>query len=56
MRPEVFDCVERACCYITLFIGDKLLGEGTGFAFIETGEVLTAAHGVTGRCPIKQED
>jgi hypothetical protein len=56
MKPEIFDRVELACCYITVFVGDELLSEGTGFAFTETGEVLTAAHVVTGRWPIRHED
>jgi hypothetical protein len=56
MKSEVFDRVRQACCYITVFVGDERLSEGTGFAYTETGEVFTAAHVVTGRWPIKHED
>lgn len=56
MRPEVFERIERACCYITVFLGDELVSEGTGFAFTDTGQVLTAAHVVTGRWPIRHSD
>jgi hypothetical protein len=56
MGPEIFDRIERACCYITVFVGGELVSEGTGFAFTETGEVLTAAHVVTGHWPIRHKD
>lgn len=56
MLTTVYPRAADACCYITVFLGDEKISEGTGFAFTETGEVLTAAHVVTGRWPIKKSD
>jgi hypothetical protein len=56
LGPEAVQRVSDACCYITVFLGDEKVSEGTGFAYTESGEVLTAAHVVTGRWPIRQDD
>lgn len=56
MNSETLQRVADACCYITVFVGDEKVSEGTGFAYTATGEVLTAAHVVTGRWPIRHED
>ena len=56
MSPETLQRVADACCYITIFVGDEKVSEGTGFAYTATGEVLTAAHVVTGRWPIRHDD
>lgn len=56
MNPEMLQRVADACCYITVFVGDEKISDGTGFAYTESGEVLTAAHVVTGRWPIRDED
>lgn len=56
MRSKIVERIERACCYITVFSGDELVSEGTGFAYTDTGEVLTAAHVVTGKWPIRHAD
>jgi hypothetical protein len=56
MHTDLYSRVSPACCYITVFLGDEKVSAGTGFAFTETGEVLTAAHVVTGRWPIQKVD
>lgn len=56
MHSELYRRVSPACCYITVFSGDEKISEGTGFAFSTQGEVLTAAHVVTGRWPIRKAD
>lgn len=56
MTPEMFARVERACCYVTVLLGEEVVSEGTGFAYTESGEVLTAAHVVTGTWPIRHDD
>jgi hypothetical protein len=56
MNAETLQRVADSCCYITVFVGDERISEGTGFAYTATGEVLTAAHVVTGRWPIRHED
>ena len=48
MYSEIYQRVESACCYITVFLGEEKVSEGTGFAFTPNGLVLTAAHVVTG--------
>lgn len=56
MLTTLYNKVSPACCYVTVFLGDERISEGTGFAYTNNGEVLTAAHVVTGRWPIKHED
>ena len=56
MLTETYPIAAAACCYVTVFLGEERISEGTGFAFTEAGEVLTAAHVVTGRWPIQQAD
>ena len=56
MHSELYQRVSPACCYITVFSGDEKISEGTGFAFSTQGEVLTAAHVVTVRWPIRKSD
>ena len=56
MSPEILQHVAAACCYVTVLVGGEKVSEGTGFAYTGTGEVLTAAHVVTGRWPIRTMD
>lgn len=56
MFHDLYEKVSPACCYITIFLGDEKISDGTGFAYTAQGEVLTAAHVVTGRWPIRTED
>ena len=56
MHTDLYARVAKACCYITVFLGDEKISDGTGFALTDTGEILTAAHVVTGRWPIRKAD
>jgi len=56
MFTSLYNKVSPSCCYITVFVGDELISEGTGFAYCPAAEVLTAAHVVTGRWPIRRAD
>ncbi len=56
MHTKLYKNISSACCYITVFLGDERISEGTGYAYSPNGEVLTAAHVVTGRWPIRHED
>ncbi len=56
MHSELYERVSPACCHITVFVNNAKVSEGTGFAFSTQGEVLTAAHVITGRWPIRKED
>ena len=56
MFVELYKRVSPACCYITVFLGHEKISDGTGFAYSPNGEVLTAAHVVTGRWPIHHAD
>lgn len=56
MLTSLYNKISPACCYITVFLGDELVSEGTGFAYCPAAEVLTAAHVITGRWPIRQAD
>lgn len=41
---------------VNVFLDDEIISKGSAFAFLPTGQLLTAAHVVTGRFPIRQED
>jgi hypothetical protein len=56
MFTALYNKASSACCYVTVFLGDERISQGTGFAYTNNGEVLTAAHVVTSRWPIKHED
>jgi Trypsin-like peptidase domain len=56
MLHPLYEKVSASCCYVTVFMGNDKISEGSGFAYTATGEVLTAAHVVTGRWPIRSED
>lgn len=52
----LYERASKACCCITVFLGEERISYGTGFAFRPDGQVITAAHVVTGRWPIRSED
>lgn len=56
MYHDLYTKVSKACCYLTVFLGDEKISDGTGFAFNPSGQVITAGHVVTGRMPIRVED
>lgn len=56
MLEELYSRISPACCYLTVFLNDEKISEGSGFAFTRDGQVLTAAHVVTGRFPIRRSD
>lgn len=56
LSPEALQRVADGICYITVYLGAERVSEGTGFAYTASGEVLTAAHVVTGRFPIRHDD
>lgn len=56
MHLALYQHISPACCHIAVTVNDELVSEGSGFAFLPSGEVLTAAHVVTGRFPIQRED
>ncbi len=56
MYSELYRKLSDACCCITVFIDEEKISEGTGFAFRRDGQVITAAHVVTGRVPIRDDD
>lgn len=56
MHSELYQKIAQACCLITVFVDDEEVSRGTGFAYTQQGHVLTAAHVVTGRWPIRHED
>lgn len=56
MLETLYRRISPACCYITVFLDDEKISEGTGFAFTPDGQVLTAAHVVAGRFPVQKGD
>lgn len=56
MYHNLYSAINAACCHISVMLGEELISEGSGFAFLSTGEVITAAHVITGRMPILEAD
>ncbi|MEA5097193.1 MAG: serine protease, partial [Burkholderiaceae bacterium] len=56
MLNTLYEQISKACCYITVFLDEELISEGTGFVFSSNGLVFTAAHVITGRLPIRESD
>ncbi|MGF6739579.1 S1 family peptidase [Paraburkholderia atlantica] len=56
MLEELYSRIAPACCYITVFLDDERISQGTGYAFTPEGQVLTAAHVVAGRFPVRKGD
>ncbi|WP_083254276.1 serine protease [Pandoraea sp. ISTKB] len=56
MFNKLYEVASTACGLITVFLDGEQISSGTGFAINPEGEVLTAAHVVTGRFPIRHED
>ncbi len=56
MHQELYERIQKACGYVTVTLNDELISQGSCFSVLPTGEILTAAHVVTGRLPIKVED
>lgn len=56
MYKNLYQNISQSCCLINVFLEDENISKGTGFCFLPTGEILTAAHVVTSRLPIRQDD
>jgi hypothetical protein len=56
MYESLYKQIAKPLCSITVFLGDELISEGSGFAINEDGVVFTAAHVITGRMPIQERD
>jgi len=56
MHTELYNKISKSCCVITVYLDDEKISEGSGFCFLPTGEIVTAAHVVTGRMPIRTGD
>lgn len=56
MHQKLYEKIQKACGYVTVILDEEIISTGTCFAFLPGGEVLTAAHVVTGRLPIRQDD
>ncbi|MBI6853134.1 trypsin-like peptidase domain-containing protein [Pseudomonas cichorii] len=56
MHKEIYENIQRCCGYVTVVLDEEVISQGTCFAFTPDGEVITAAHVVTGRVPILHKD
>lgn len=52
-RTKVLDRIRSSLAHIVVLKGNEVISEGTGFSFLATGEILTAAHTLAGGWPIK---
>lgn len=56
MYHELYMNISKSVGLLTIFLDDEKVSQGSCFCFLDDGSVLTAAHVVTGRFPIKPED
>ncbi len=56
MYNKIYENIKSSCGYVTVVLDGETISQGTCFAYTHDGEVITAAHVVTGRMPIRLED
>lgn len=56
MLTDLYNTIQKSCGYVTVILDDEVISQGSCFSFTKDGCVITAAHVVTGRMPIKAED
>lgn len=56
MYNGLYEKIKNSCGYVTVVLDGETISQGTCFAYTPEGEVITAAHVVTGRMPIRLED
>ena len=56
MYKDLYEEIQQPCGFVTVFLDDEVVSEGSCFTVAPDGSVITAAHVVTGRWPIKVED
>lgn len=56
MSYEICQALQAATCSIKVFLHGEEISHGSGFSFLPSGEVITAAHVVTGRVPLREAD
>lgn len=56
MSTAIYEKIKSSCGYITVILDGETISQGTCFAYTSQGEIITAAHVVTGRMPIRLED
>lgn len=56
MYHDLYKKISESVGLLTVFLDDEKISQGSCFCFLDTGDVITAAHVITGRTPIKQED
>lgn len=56
MYHELYTNISESVGLLTVFLDNEKISQGSCFCFHDSGQVLTAAHVVTGRFPIKHED
>ncbi|MBM0107128.1 trypsin-like peptidase domain-containing protein [Steroidobacter sp. S1-65] len=56
MYKDLYTKLSAACGYITVWEAGERVSQGTGFCFRADGQIITAAHVVTGRFPIRESD
>lgn len=56
MYHDLYNKIAKSVGVLTVFLDGEKISQGSCFCFLNTGEVVTAAHVITARSPIKQED
>jgi hypothetical protein len=56
VHQELCQRIKQSCYSIKVYLDEQPLSDGTAFAFLPSGELLTAGHVITGRFPIRRED
>ncbi|WPO00636.1 serine protease [Pseudomonas sp. MUP55] len=56
MVNKIYESIKRSCGYVTVVLNGEKISQGTCFSYTPDGEIITAAHVVTGRMPIRLED
>ena len=54
--PVLYDKIRRALAHVLVLKDGEAISKGSGFCFLPTGEILTAAHTAVGGFPAREED
>lgn len=53
---HLYTMMRRAIAHVVVTEDGEKISEGSGFSFLPTGEILTAAHTIAGGFPVKEEE
>lgn len=54
--PNLYDKIRKSLAHVLVLENREKISEGSGFCFLPTGEVITAAHTIAGGFPVRDQE